>query len=794
VQHPCEGGKHARGCYVPAVVRPILPLLFVLAACAPREPVEVSVGAAPVVDQIMTMTAGDPPPSAQPYSGDLQERLTAAWSDRDPAYRPRTHHLREDGGPKYTNRLLLETSPYLLQHAHNPVNWFPWGDEAFALAEELGRPVFLSVGYSTCHWCHVMEEESFEDAEIAAWLNDNYVCIKVDREERPDVDAIYMAAVQAMSGGSGGWPMSVWLTANRKPYYGGTYFPARDGDRGSGIGFFTIVQRLKLAHDDQAESVAENADRLVAAIQQQLSPPAGSGVAGVDVLQVAGEQAHASYDATNGGRKGGQKFPSTYPLRSMLRHHRRSGDSKALAEVTHTLTAMARGGIYDQAAGGFHRYTVDTAWQVPHFEKMLYDNALLVPAYVEAFQATGNPSFARTAREVLDYVARDMTHAGGGFYSATDADSLGPTGEREEGWFFTWTPTELAAVLGPDAAKTLGTVYDVTEGGNFEGRNILHLPRSLAESAAQLGTTEEALRPDVDRWREKLYQARKDRPAPLRDDKILAAWNGLMISAFARASFALDEPKYVTAASRAAEFVLENLRVEGVLRRAWLGAPSSYLAYLEDHAFLAQGLLDLFEATGDSRWLTEAVALDAQLQARYEDPVGGWFVTASDGEALLIRQKPAYDGAVPTGTSIHVLTLYRLLAMTGDDTYRVRAEAALKTAGLVLEKQPLAMSELLQAVDWRTDKALEVVIVVPEGVDPGPLLEPLRSSFVPNRVLLQVTEGAGQEALAGMVPLVGGKSSREGKPTAYVCEKGACKWPTTDPAKLREQITEAAPY
>ncbi len=777
-------------------MRILLVLAAALVSCSVPEPAapppaEGSLVAAP------TPSPGAPPPGAVPYPDALQTQLAEAWGARDPAYVPRTRHLHPDGGPLYTNRLYLQTSPYLRQHAHNPVNWYPWGDEAFALARESGRPVFLSVGYSTCHWCHVMEEESFEDPEIAAYLNERYVCIKVDREERPDVDAIYMAAVQAMSGGSGGWPMSVWLDAERRPWYGGTYFPARDGDRGGGPGFFTVLQRLEAAYHEQGESVSENAARLVEAVQQRLSPPAGSGVAGVDVLQTAASAAHGSYDAKNGGRRGGPKFPSSYPLRSMLRHHRRSGDSAALAEVVATLDAMSDGGLHDQVGGGFHRYTVDAAWLVPHFEKMLYDNALLVPAYLEAWQATGEERHADVVRDVLRYVGRDMTAPGGAFYSATDADSLAPSGEREEGWFFTWTPTELQEALGAGIAARVGAFWGVGAAGNFEGRSILHRPRPLADVARALGVTAEALAADVAAARETLYTARQARPAPLRDDKILAAWNGLMISAFARAGFAFADADLTARGAAAADFVLRELRVDGVLRRAWLGAPSSHLGFFEDHAFLAQGLLDLFEATGDPRWLRETLALDAQIQARFEDPAGGWFVTPSDGEPLLLRQKPSYDGAVPTGTSVHVLTLYRLLAMTGDDAYRVRAEAALQTAGLVLEKQPLAMSELLLAVDFRTDRSTEVVIVVP-GCAPAAsveaLLAPLRSAFAPNRVLLRATEGDGIAALASLTPVVEGKAARDGLPTAYVCEQGACKWPTTDPAQLAEQVGVIEPY
>ena len=731
------------------------------------------------------------PPGAPAFPEPLTARLAQAWTDRQPDYRPRTEHLRQDGSPRFTNRLYLETSPYLLQHAHNPVNWFPWGDEAFALAKELGRPVLLSVGYSTCHWCHVMEEESFEDAEIAAFINANYVAIKVDREERPDVDAVYMTAVQAMTGG-GGWPMTVWLTPAREPFFGGTYFPARDGERGARMGFLTLLHRLHDVHSNQPDLVAQNSAQLVDHIRESMQPPEGGAQPGVAALKRAAVDALQGFDAAWGGREGRPKFPSSFPIRALLRHARRSGEVRAKDAVDFTLRKMAAGGMYDQVGGGFHRYSVDSEWLVPHFEKMLYDNAQLVVAYLEGFQATGDPEHARVAREVLAYVARDMTAPGGAFYSATDADSTNPEGEREEGWFFTWTPAELRDVLGSEVAARLGTLWGVTPPGNFEGRTILHRPRPLADVVAELGVPQAQLEAEIAAAREALYQARGERPKPLRDDKVLAAWNGQMISAFALGGLVLGEPHWIERAGRAADFVLANLRQEGRLHRAWKDGRLGAHGFLDDHAFLCAGLLDLFEVTGELRWLDEALALDAELEKRFEDAAGGWFVTANDAEGLLVREKPTRDGAQPSGTSVHTLNLLRLGELTSDDRYRQRADAALRSLGAILERFPLALSELLLALDFTTDRALEIVIVTPEGADAGPLLQVLRGLFVPNRVLVQARPGDAE--LAARVPLVAGKVAQGGQPTAYVCENGACKWPTTDPATLREQLSELGPY
>jgi uncharacterized protein YyaL (SSP411 family) len=733
-------------------------------------------------------------PGAPPFPPELLKRFESRLREMGAGYRPRTRHLLADGRAKYTNRLFLSSSPYLLQHAHNPVNWYPWGDEAFEAAKRLGRPVLLSVGYSTCHWCHVMEEESFEDEEIARVMNESYIAIKVDREERPDVDAIYMSGVQALTG-SGGWPMTVWLTPDRKPFYGGTYFPARDGDRGARTGFLTLLRRLRAIVDEQPDRVAQSAAALAESIRQRLAPPAGGdGLPGDEVLRSAAAPYRERYDATHGGIQGAPKFPSSLPIRFLLRHHRRTGDRKSLEMAALTLEKMAAGGMYDQAGGGFHRYSTDARWLVPHFEKMLYDNALLTIAYLEGYQATGREDFARVAREILRYVERDMTSPQGGFYSATDADSLAPGGHREEGYFFTWTPAEIEAALGKDRARVVSSYYGVTARGNFEGRSILHVPRPLADVARELRLDPVRLRAILDKARESLYRDRAKRPPPLRDEKILTAWNGLMISAYARAALVLGDERYAGIASRAADFVLGHLRHNGRLLRSHKDGRAHHNGYLDDYAFLTAGLLDLFEATGERRWLEEAIALDRTLEAQYEDVKGGFFMTSGDHEALLAREKPAYDGAEPSGNSVALMNLLRLHELTTDDRNRRRAERAFKAFQPILERAPSALSEMLLAVDFWTDTPKEIIIVTPSGsAGAGPLLAELRRAFVPNRVLVVVREGQPLESLSKIVPLVGGKVAQDGKATAYVCERRVCELPTADPAVFAEQIRSLRP-
>ncbi len=738
---------------------------------------------------------GTPLPGAPPLDPKLVDKFKSAWKARNPDYKPRTRHLNPDGSPQYTNRLFLESSPYLLQHAHNPVKWYPWGDEAFETARKLGRSVLLSVGYSTCHWCHVMEEESFENEEIAQYLNENYIAIKVDREERPDIDAIYMKAVQTMTGG-GGWPMTVWLTPDRKPFYGGTYFPARDGDRGVRIGFLTLLKKLQAVYQEEPDRVMQSATQLAQIIKANLSPSSGaSSLPDAHVLQAVADTYRQRFDSTYGGIHGAPKFPSSLPIRPLLRHYRRTDDKRSLAMATLTLEKMAAGGMYDHVGGGFHRYSTDAQWLVPHFEKMLYDNALLTIAYLEGYQVTKREDFAQVAREILRYVERDMTAPAGAFYSATDADSLTPDGQRAEGWFFTWTPAEIETVLGTEWARIVAAYYAVTQEGNFEGRTILHTPKLLDTVAADLNLPPEKVHTVIQEAKELLYHARAKRPPPLRDEKIMTAWNGLMISAYAQATLVLGDPRYADRAARAADFVLTKMCKDGRLLRSYTGGQARIEGYLDDYAFLIAGLLDLYEATGNPRWLREAVALDKVLEDHYEDKqAGGFFLTSNDHEALIAREKPSYDGAEPSGNSVQALNLLRLHEFTTKDRCRVRAEKALQALNEILQRAPAAVSELLLAVDYHLDTPKEIVIVTPKSrADAAPFLAQLGTTFLPNRILTVVTEGEDLAAHAQLVPLVASKVAQGGKATAYVCEKKVCALPTTDPAIFAKQITQVHP-
>ena len=746
----------------------------------------------PPTPEVALALPGGLNPGAEARSPELTAALAEAWAARPTDYTPRTRHLLDAAGrePKYVNRLFLQTSPYLLQHAHNPVDWYPWGDEAFEAARRLDRPVLLSVGYSTCHWCHVMEEESFEDDEIAAYLNANFICIKVDREERPDVDSIYMAAVHALRQ-QGGWPMTVFLTPDRHPFYGGTYFPPRDGARGNRPGFLTVIREINAGWDRDRVRIDSTARQLAAHIKERLGPQEVTPIGVVDggVLRQAVLAVGTQFDDEWGGMKRGSKFPSSTPLRFLLRESRRTGDTGARRMATLTLTKMAAGGINDQVGGGFHRYSTDEAWLVPHFEKMLYDNALLVVAYLEGWQATGDPAYAATARSILRYVEREMIAPGGAFYSATDADSANPAGEREEGWFFTWTPAEVALVAGPEGAALATAVWGLTPGGNFEHRNIPWLERSLGDTAKELDRPVEEVSTELERVKDALYAARSERPPPLLDDKILTAWNGLMISAFATAARDFAEPRYAAVASRAAAFLLDELRWEGTLHRAWKDGQVGALGILDDHAFLCAGLLDLFEATGDARWLDAAVSLDAELGSRFADPRGGWFLVASDGEQLLAREKPTSDGAEPSGNSVHVLNLLRLAALTTDPSYRTRADAAMKAVEGTLTRSPLQLSEMLLGVDWTLDRPTEIAIVAPAGgLDGARAFErELGRRFLPNTVSIVLEEPA-VAAAAARVPWLAGKKARGGAVTAYVCEEGICELPADTPEAFGAQL------
>ena len=742
----------------------------------------------------MNPPEGQPPaplPGAEPLPPPLAARLAEAVEAFGPTYVPRTHHRDAAGRPRFTNRLALETSPYLLQHAHNPVNWFPWGDEAFSEARRLGRPVFLSIGYSTCHWCHVMEVESFEDQEIATFLNLHYVAVKVDREERPDVDAVYMTAVQKLTG-SGGWPMSMWLNADRQPFYGGTYFPPRDGARGARHGFLTILGELAATFHREPARVAKAAEAVVQVVREDMqggAPPGPSGGAadlpGREVIAGTADYFRRAFDEVNGGVRRAPKFPSNVPVRLLLRHARRAGDNEALRMATVTLSKMAAGGMYDQLGGGFHRYSTDAVWLVPHFEKMLYDNALLVSAYAEAYQVTGRPELGRVARETCDYVLREMTDAGGGFYSATDADSPDESGHLEEGLFFVWTADEIRRVLdegGVDAATSALFLrhYDVRASGNWEGHTILNVPAPDESAWALLAGA-----------RARLYQARARRPPPLRDEKILAAWNGLMISGLAVAGRLLDEPRYTAAAARAAAFVLGSLRDgQGNLQRSYKDGRARQLGFLDDHAFVAAGLLDLYEATAEARWLDAALRLARETEALFADPAGGWFMTGPAHEALIARERPAYDGAEPSGTSVAMMNAARLATYLDDPAWRDVAARAFRAHAAVLTERPMAMTEALLALDFFLDEPREIVVVWPDGDtrdDAAPLLNVLRRTFLPAAVTAMGSE-AEVARIGRTAPFARDKVPLGGKPTAYVCRQGRCQLPVTDADALAAQL------
>jgi len=744
-----------------------------------------------------------PQSGAASYDKSLIKKLEQVRKSRGKTYQPRTRHLQPDGSAKYTNRLFLESSPYLLQHAHNPVNWYPWGDEAFETAKKLNRPVFLSVGYATCHWCHVMEEESFEDIEIARYLNENYICVKVDREERPDIDSIYMSAVQALTG-RGGWPMSVWLTDDRKPFYGGTYFPPRDGDRGANIGFLTILEKLIESFHAQDGRVENAGKQITAAIAQIMSPKPGTRLPGKEIIQNAVSFYRQSYDSRFGGLSGAPKFPSSLPVRLLLRYNRNTApnnkqnnkqNSDILEMIDNSLSQMASGGMYDHVAGGFHRYSTDEHWLVPHFEKMLYDNALQAVAYLEAWQATGNADFKRVVNEILSYVIRDMTSADGAFYSATDADSITPRGHMEEGWYFTWTPEELDAVLGKDRADIIKAYYSVGITPDFERRHILHTTKSRAEAASSLNITEDKLVNTIETSKELLYVERNKRPAPLRDEKILTAWNALMISAFARAGFALNDPAYIDQAEGAARFIMEKLYIDNRLYRSYKDGKARHNAYLEDYSFFIAALIDLYEATHDIDWLEKALELDDVLKIFYEDQKNGaFFMTSSDHEALIAREKPYYDNATPSGNAIAVLNLLRLHSFTTDYRYKQRAEKALKFFSERLNATPSALSEMLLAVDYYFDNPKEIIVIAPTGKpDAGDrLLETFRNLFIPNRILMVADEKQAADH-AEIIPLAEGKKALNGKATAYVCENGTCKLPTSEPEVFGEQLVQRKP-
>ena len=677
------------------------------------------------------------------------------------------------------NRLIDETSPYLLQHAHNPVEWYPWGEEALERAKAEDKPILLSVGYSACHWCHVMERESFEDPRIAELMNAEFVCIKVDREERPDVDSIYMGAVQAMTG-RGGWPMTVFLTPDGKPFYGGTYYPPED--RHGMPGFPRVVASIANAYRQERGEVILATERLLQQMRAMATASRGVEPLTVDVLSSAFTGVVKDFDPTHGGVGLEPKFPQPMTYEFLLRYYLRSGDVQALEMVGTTLDRMAMGGIYDQIGGGFHRYSTDTYWLVPHFEKMLYDNALLVRLYLHAYQVTRKPLYRRVIEETLGYVLREMTDPAGGFYSAQDADS-----EGEEGKFFVWRPEEIAEVLGEEDGALVSRYYGVTTVGNFEGRSILNVAPGAAEEMERDGVSAARLDALRGRARAALLETRSRRVAPERDDKVLTSWNGLMIAAFAEAGAVLDRDDYTGVAATAAEFVSERLRPSGRLLRTHKDGVSRLLGYLEDYAFLVDGLLVLHEATFDVRWLEEAVELGyAMVDLFWDNAAGQFYDTGADHEELVVRPRDLTDNAVPAGSSMAASVLLKLSVVTGDSELERHAVEAMRSAKAVMERFPTGAGHWLCALDFYLSTPKEIAIVGDRTAqDTRGLLAEVYRSFLPNRVLVGLD---GAEDTSAMSPLMEGRTTLNDRATAYVCRQYVCGLPVNDPEALAGQL------
>ena len=685
------------------------------------------------------------------------------------------------------NRLANETSPYLLQHAQNPVDWFPWGDEALRKAADEDKPIFLSIGYAACHWCHVMERESFEDDATAALMNERFVSIKVDREERPDLDGIYMDAVQAMTG-QGGWPLSAFLTPSGEPFYAGTYFPPEP--RHGMPAFGDLLRGIAEAWHERRDEVEGQGQRIAAAIARASSVRSSGTVLDETVMLDATAALRRTSDGRWGGFGGAPKFPQPMTLEFLLRRAVRGGPdaSEALEAVTTTLDRMAAGGIYDHLGGGFARYSTDERWHVPHFEKMLYDNAQLLQLYTRAWQVTAADRYRTVAIETAEYLLREMQHPEGGFFSSQDADS-----EGVEGKFFTWSWAELAGLVGEPVARA----FDATPDGNWSGEegrtNVLWRPRSIEEVAAETGLDAAELRAEVEDARPLLFAAREARAHPVTDDKVLAAWNGMAIAALAEAGRVLDEPDYVTAAARSASFVLAHLRdPSGRLLRSWRHGVAGRPGFADDHALMAAACLTLFETTCEAVWFDRATELAGELRRLFPDrEAGGFFQTGADADALLVRPKELYDNATPSGNSVAADLLLRLSAFTGDATFEAEALSALRLVGDALGRAPSAFGQALCALDRFLGPARAVAIVGdPDRDDTRALVaEANRRRYRPNLVL---AAGAADDADARRaIPLLRDRAAIGGRATAYVCEGFSCRLPVTDPDALAEQLREA---
>lgn len=692
---------------------------------------------------------------------------------------------------KYTNKLINETSPYLLQHAHNPVDWYPWGDEAFEKAKSEDKPVLVSIGYSACHWCHVMEHESFEDEKTAAIMNENFVNIKVDMEERPDVDQIYMTFVQ-LTTGRGGWPMNVFLTPDKRPFFGGTYFPPTA--RFNMPSFQNVLASIADAYRDKRDELETSATEILGEMRRiSITDGEASGLT-TDQIDSAFMAIARTFDSVNGGFGGAPKFPPAMSLEFLLRYFSRTGDENALNIAKTTAEKMACGGIYDQLGGGFHRYAVDAIWLVPHFEKMLYDNAQLIRIYLHLYQITKDDFFKRVVVETLEYVKREMLDAGGGFYSSQDADS-----EGVEGKFFVWTPDEIASILGEDDARIFNFYYDVSEDGNFEEKNILNVknqnPTDRNEVAQALKIPERELTEILDRGRQKLFEAREKRVKPFRDEKILTAWNGLMLGAFAEAAAILDSNDYLEVAKRNADFLLGNL-VErqqpagknnaGVtpafrLLRTWKDGRAKLNGYIEDYANLADGLIELYQVSGEMRYLKEAISLaDKMIAEFWDEESGGFYFTSNDHEELLVRNKDFIDNATPSGNSVAADVLLKLSHLTDDDRYEQFAATVLRLASSQIKRYPNGFGRALSVVEFQLSTIKEIVLA---GERPNELERAVWHEYIPNKVVAYADSVDASDS-----PLLNGKTAMDGKSTAYVCENFVCSRPVTSADELRAEL------
>ena len=687
--------------------------------------------------------------------------------------------------PKHTNRLINQTSPYLLQHAHNPVNWHPWGEEALEHAKREDKPILLSIGYAACHWCHVMEHESFENEQIAAVMNEHFINIKVDREERPDLDEIYMNAVQMLTG-AGGWPMTMFLTPDLKPFYGGTYFPP--DNRYGRPGFAQVLLGVEEAYRERHEAVADQADQITAHLNRLSEMEAHDHTLTTDLLDAAYQDYRARFDSQYGGFGDAPKFPPSMGLSLLLRHWLRTGNPNALEMVEVTLEKMACGGMYDKLGGGFHRYSVDARWLVPHFEKMLYDNALLTVTYLEAYQATGKAFYRQIAVETLDYVLREMYNTEvGGFYSTQDADS-----EGVEGKFFVWTLDEVEALLGKEKAEIYCEYYDITEPGNFEGKNILHVQTPPYLFARKLRMDLQALETILAEGKEKLFEVREKRIKPGLDDKILTSWNGLMIRSMAMGYQILGDERYREAAEKSANFVLTQLSQDnGRLLRTHRAGKSHLNAYLEDYAYFIAGLIDFYEATFDVRWLKQAERLNQiMIEQFWDDANGGFFFTSKDHESLITRSKSGYDGATPAGASMAVHSLLRLDKLLAQSDLREKAEITLDIYYHQIESAPSGSAQLLCELDFLLSTPKELVIAGQrEDKETKAALRTIHSRFIPNKIMALLDPRAENlQETEAFIPLLEGKKQINDKTTIYVCENYTCKAPTTDLAELESQL------